>query len=86
MKHGRNVRLSVIFWCWVTYSGVWILVPISGKMNSLFEVIETLYKHLHCNTSQSPRNMLESPHFHFKDVNINAPCHAPQLTAAWKNF
>ena len=33
-QHGRNVMLSAMFWGCVTYSGVGILVPITGNMNS----------------------------------------------------
>jgi hypothetical protein len=33
-QHGRNMRISAMFWVCVTYSGVGTLVSITGNMNS----------------------------------------------------
>ena len=77
-QHGRNVRISAMFWGCVTYSGVGTLVPVSGNMNSE-KYIETLDENL---WPVIVKHFGNSP-FIFQDD--NAPCHASQLTTAWKN-
>ena len=68
-EHGRNVRISAMFWVCVTYSGVGTLVPITGNMNSE-KYINTLDEFLWPVVTKQFGN---SPFIFQED---NAPCHA----------
>lgn len=54
-QHGPNVRISAMFWGWVTYSGVGTLVPIKNENMNSEKNIETLDK----NYGYSLQNILE---------------------------
>ena len=76
-QHGRNVKLSAMFWGCVTYSGVGTLVSISGNMDSE-KYIETLDENLW------PAIVKHFGNSSFLFQDDNDPCHASQMTTAWK--
>ena len=75
-EHGRNVRISAMFWVHVTYSGVGKLLPITGNMNSE-KYINTLDEFLWPVVTKQFGNSS----FIFQDD--NAPCHASTDCLDW---